>query len=145
MTERVLVWLEWPERCFRMDAGALRFLGSVARPGAEVVRARGERAFLAALPRATHAITWHFRREWFALAPDLRVLATPGAGRELVAWRDAPSDVKVHFGAFHGKIISETVAGFVLAWAHGFFRPELGEASAAPWRESWPRAALGDK
>lgn len=145
MTERVIVWLEWPERCFRVDAGALRFLCSVARPGAEVVRVRGERAFLAALPRATHAITWHFKREWFALAPNLRVLATPGAGRELVAWRDAPKGVRVHFGAFHGKIISETVAGFVLAWAHGFFRPELVEAGRAPWRESWPRVALGDK
>ena len=142
----VLVWLEWPERCFRAEAEELRFLRGLVAPGSRVVRARGERAFLRALPRATHAIVWHFRKEWYALAPKLRMLATPGAGRELVAWRDAPPGVKVHFGGFHGAIIAETVAGFVLAWAHGFFRPELRAANAdgAPaWRESWPRAAIG--
>ena len=30
--------------------------------------------------------------------------------------------MKVHFGAFHGPIISETVLGFMLAWSRGFFR-----------------------
>ena len=137
-----LVWLEWPEKCFRVDAEALCFLRKLVPHGCEVVRARSERAFLRALPRATHAIVWSFHREWFALAPRLRVLATPGAGRELVAWRDAPEGVKIHFGGFHGAIISESVVGFILAWAHGFFRPELRVASA-PWRECWPRASIG--
>lgn len=137
-----LVWLEWPEKCFRVDAEALCFLGTLVPRGSEVVRARNERAFLRALPRATHAIVWSFKKEWYALAPRLKVLATPGAGRELVAWRDAPSNVKVHFGGFHGAIISETVVGFILAWAHGFFRPEL-RAASAPWRSCWPRASIG--
>jgi len=141
-----LVWLEWPERCFRAEARELRLLRSLVSPGTEVESARSERAFLRALPRATSVVTWHFRKEWYALAPRLRLVATPSAGRELVAWRDAPEGVAVHFGGFHGAIISETVAGFVLAWAHGFFRPELRAADAdgaPPWREAWPRAAIG--
>ena len=142
MAGRYLVWLEWPEKCFRADAKALRFLRSLVPQGADIVRVRGERAFLRELPRATHAIVWSFRREWWALAGKLRVLATPGAGRELVAWREAPKGVKVHFGGFHGRIISESVVGFMLAWAHGFFRPEIAAADAGPWRRTWPRTAI---
>ena len=85
------------------------------------MRVKSERAFLKSLPSATHAVVWHFKKEWFARATKLKVLATPAAGRELVAWRDAPKDVKVHFGSFHGPIISETVLGFLLAWTRGFF------------------------
>ena len=129
-----LVWLEWPEKCFRADDGDVGFFRSLVPRGSRVVRVRSESAFLKALPSATHAVVWHFRKEWYPRAPKLRVLATPAAGRELVAWRDAPKDVKVHFGAFHGPIISETVLGFLLAWTRGFF-----------WKGPlWPRAALAE-
>ena len=140
-----LVYLDWPERCFRAGAREIALLKSMAPAGSSVVRVTGDRAFLRRLPEATHVITWHFRAEWFSLARRLEVLATPGAGRELVAWRDAPPGVKVHFGGFHGKIMSETVAGFVLAWARGFFRREVASAraGATPWRDAWPRAAIG--
>lgn len=98
------------------------------------MRVRDERAFVKALPLATHVVTWHFKQEWFALAPKLNVLATPAAGREFIAWQDAPKGVKVHFGAFHGPIIAETVLGFLLAWSRGFF-----------WKgPMWPRAVLSE-
>ena len=98
------------------------------------MRVKSERAFLKALPSTTHAVVWHFKKEWFARAPKLKVLATPAAGRELVAWRDAPKSVKVHFGSFHGPIISETVLGFLLAWTRGFF-----------WKgPMWPREELAE-
>jgi len=132
-----LVWLEWPEKCFRCDAGALRCLAGLVPKGSRVVRAHGEVDFLRKLPAATHAVVWHFRKEWFALAPRLKVLATPGAGRELVTL-DVPKGVTLHFGHYHGAIMAETVAGFVLAWARGFFRPELKRAG-------WQRIALSDK
>ena len=116
-----VVWLEWPEKCFRAGEEDIRFLRSLVPEGSRVVRARSEEAFLRALPKATHAIVWHFREEWFARAPRLRVLATPSAGREFLP-KEGPKGVKVHFGAFHGPIISETVLGFMLAWSRGFFR-----------------------
>lgn len=127
-----VIWLEWPEKCFRPDEDDMEFFRSLVPKGSRVVRVKTEAAFLKALPSATHAIVWHFKKEWFAHAPRLKVLATPAAGRELVAWRDAPEGVKVHFGTFHGPIISETVLGFLLAWTRGFF-----------WKgPMWPRAEL---
>ena len=132
-----LVWLEWPEKCFRVDAEALRYLRTVVPKGSRVLRTRSEAAFLKALPKATHAITWHFKADWFAKAPRLRMLATPAAGQELVPTQ-GPKGVKIHFGHFHGEIMAESVAAFVLAWARGFFRPELKKGA-------WPRTALSDK
>ena len=129
-----LIWLEWPEKCFRANDGDLKLFRSLVPKGSRVVRAKSERAFLKALPSATHAVVWHFKKEWFARATKLKVLSTPAAGRELVAWRDAPKSVKVHFGSFHGPIISETVLGFLLAWTRGFF-----------WKgPMWPRKVLSE-
>lgn len=132
----VLVHLEWPEKCFRMNAEALRRLKALLPAGAEVVRARTERAFLRHLGEATHAIVWSFRPEWFAAAPKLRVLATPAAGREFVP-ECGPKGVRIHFGAFHGPLIAESAAAFALGWKRGFFRPERAG--------SWPRQELSDK
>lgn len=120
-----------------MDAEALRYLKSAVPKGGRVIRARSEAAFLRALPKATHAIVWNFKPEWFAKAPQLKVLATPAAGQELVPTK-GPKGVKIHFGHFHGGIMAESVAAFVLAWARGFFRPELKKGA-------WPRTALSDK
>lgn len=129
-----LIWLEWPEKCFRANDGDLKLFRSLVPKGGRVVRVKSEQAFLKALPSATHAVVWHFKKEWFARAAKLKVLATPAAGRELVAWRDAPKGVKVHFGSFHGPIISETVLGFLLAWTRGFF-----------WKgPMWPRKELAE-
>ena len=129
-----LIWLEWPERCFRANDGDLKLFRSLVAKGSRVVRVKSESDFLKALPSATHAVVWHFKKKWFARAPKLKVLATPAAGRELVAWRDAPKGVKVHFGSFHGPIIAETVLGFLLAWTRGFF-----------WKgPMWPRNKLAE-
>ena len=138
MTNNTYVtWLEWPEKCFRVDAEALCHLRAVVPKGCRVLRTRSEAAFLRALPKATHAITWSFKSEWFAKAPKLKMLATPAAGREFVPTK-GPKGVKIHFGHYHGQIMSESVAAFVLAWARGFFRPELKKGA-------WPRTALSDK
>ena len=129
-----LMWLNWPERCFCAGSAEVALLKSLVPKGSRVVRVAGERAFLRELPKATHAIVWNFKREWFALAPRLRVLATPAAGREFVP-ETGPRGVKIHFGGFHGAIMAESVAAFVLAWARGFFRQELRESP-------WPRNEL---
>ena len=132
-----LVWLNWPEPCFCARAADIACLKSLAPKGSRVVRVTSERSFLRELPKATHAIVWNFKKEWFALAPRLRLLATPAAGQEFVP-TEGPRGVKIHFGGFHGAIMAESVAAFILAWARGFFRPELRE-------NEWPRTELGDK
>ena len=132
---RYIVWLDWPEPCFRADAADMARLKALVPKGSRVVCVKSERGFLRELPKATHAIVWNFRREWFAAAPRLRLLATPAAGQEFVP-TEGPAGVKIHFGGFHGAIMAESVAAFVLGWARGFFRPELRA-------KAWPRTELG--
>lgn len=136
MRRSVIVWLEWPEACFRATTADIEYLKRLTR--ADIAWVKSCEDFLAALPSATHVVTWRFDREWYSLAPGLRLVATPAAGRELVAWQNAPDGVAVHFGKFHGDIISESVAAFCLAWARGFFRKP-------PAAGIWPREWLGDK
>lgn len=133
---RIVVWLEWPEACFCATADDIEYLKSLT--DGEVVWVRRREDFIDRLPTATHVITWHFETGWYALAPNLRLVATPAAGRELIAWRDAPEGVAVHFGTFHGDIIAESVVAFCMAWARGFFR-------TPPPTGIWPREWLGDK
>lgn len=135
-----LVRLDWPERCFRASAGDVRLLEKLVPPSSRVINVRGEKAFLRALPRATHAVVWHFKEEWFSLAPRLRVLATPAAGREFVPEK-GPKGVKISFGSFHGPAIAESVAAFVLSWARGFFAVRNAPGDVSPW----PRVWLSDK
>ena len=137
MTSNVyLVWLEWPEKCFRVDAEALRYLRAAVPKGCRVLRTRSEAAFLKALPQATHAITWHFKADWFAKAPRLKVLATPAAGQEFVP-TSGPKGVKIHFGHYHGQIISESVLGFMLCWAKGFFAVREAPQNCRDWPRTW--------
>ena len=135
-----LVWLEWPEKCFRADAEVLRALQTCVAGKGRIVRVRSEASFLRHLPQATHALVWNFKSEWFAKASRLRVLATPAAGQEFVP-TEGPKGVMIHFGRFHGEIMAETVAAFMLAWQRGFFR--LREKVVA--NEPWPRTWLSDK
>jgi len=132
----VLVYLRWPEACFRANKGDLDFLRSLLPLQAKVIEARSERGFLKALSSATHVVTWHFKSEWYARAPRLALVATPAAGRELVAPPPAGSRCAVHYGGFHGALISESVLAFILAWTHGFF-----QVRSMPL---WPRAKLAE-
>ena len=159
-----LLWLNWAESAFRLNAHSLavfRECVAAAKMAASPVRSvrpatltgiaafqaadlpitvvRSERAFLKALPSATHAIVWEFKKEWFARAKKLRVLATPSAGRELLP-TDAempPGIVRVN-GAFHGQIMSETVVACLFAHARGLYRAYDFQREGA----IWPRAAL---
>ena len=134
---RYLLWLNWPEGAFRLNARSLAVFKGLARGEVKVVRS--ERAFLRALPEATHAVVWEFRREWFARAPHLRVLATPGAGRELLP-KDGelpPGVVRVN-GTFHGAIMGETVVACIFAHARGLY-------AAADFQRRgvlWPRVEM---
>ena len=119
-----------------MDAEALRYLRTAVPKGSRVLRTRSEAAFLKALPQATHAITWHFKSDWFARAPRLKVLATPAAGQEFLPTR-GPEGVKIHFGHYHGQIISESVLGFMLCWAKGFFAVREAPRSCRDWPRTW--------
>ena len=134
-----LVWLNWPIGAFRLNARSRAVLERLLPAGARLVVARGERAFLRALPEATHAICWNFDKAWFARAPRLRVLATPAAGRELLPTdAELPPGVTRVNGAFHGQIMCETVLACILAHARGLYRAYDFQREGA----LWPRAEM---
>lgn len=70
------------------------------------------------LPRARVALVWAFSSKWSELAPNLRLLSTPAAGRELVRAEPRPGLI-VRFGAFHGELMAETALGMMLAFCRG--------------------------
>ena len=144
MKSRYLIWLNWPERPFRLLPPDLKLLAGLVR-GAEVKAVRSERAFLKELPAATHAICWEFRKEWFGLAPKLRVLATPGAGRELLpTYDELPDGVVKYHGEFHGAIMSETVIAYMLAWCRGLY-PAYAWQTSGDQADLWRRVDLGER
>ena len=136
---RYLLWLNWPIGAFRLDARSLAVFKECVGASAAITVVRSERAFLKALPSATHAIVWEFKKEWFPCAKKLRVLATPAAGRELLPTdAEMPAGVVRVNGAFHGQIMSETVVACLFAHARGLYR-------AYDWQREgvlWPRAEL---
>lgn len=142
MKNRYLIWLNWPEPPFRLNASDLKLFRSLV--DGDVVAVWSERAFMRELPSATHAICWEFNRAWFAKAGRLRVLATPGAGRELLPTdEEMPRGVKKFHGGFHGPIMSETVIAYMLAWCRGLmvaygWQKEGGESNL------WRRADFGN-
>ena len=99
-----------------------------AMPGAECALCHSEAEFLAALPETEIALVWTFRQEWFALAPKLRIISTPAAGRDYFRIAPPPG-VRVFYGSFHGAIMAETVAGMALCAARG-----LMNRNAEGWR-----------
>lgn len=134
--EVLLVWLHWPEKCFSLTDMNLHFLRKYVGEDVEILTCKKEADFLFKLRRATKVITWEFKAEWYKKAPCLKLVATPSAGHELIA--PPPTDkIKVHFGHYHGGIIAESVAAFILGWSRGFFRPER--------EDFWPRVELSDK
>ncbi len=138
---KYVVYLEWPEQCFRVDAAALAHLRTLVPAKSRIVRVRNDEEFLKELPTATHAIVWHFKEEWFAAAKRLRLLATPSAGRELLPSTLSPQPSAlspvIHFGGFHGPAIAESVLGYMLSWCRGILR--------RPGKKIWERVELGDK
>jgi phosphoglycerate dehydrogenase-like enzyme len=109
-----------------------------ACPQAELIVCSDEPQFMAALPQAQVAIAWRFHPDWFRLAPALRWLATPAAGKEYFP-AQAPEGVAIIHGSFHGELIAETVLGLMLGHCRGLF------AAARLQQASWPRRELAEQ
>lgn len=102
--------------------------------GHELVSVANETQLLAELPFADAAVVWRFPSEWYALAPRLRHVFTPSAGRE--PFEPDPSGlVAMHFGRFHGALMAESLVGMI-----SFMNLELGAAIAAQAEQRWDRA-----
>jgi phosphoglycerate dehydrogenase-like enzyme len=116
---KVVVWLEHEIRAFQVQTEQLDALRA-RHPQHDFEPVQGEAAFLRALPDADAVLVWRFAADWYALAPRLRFVATPAAGREQLE-PDPKGRVRAVHGHFHGKIMAESLLGMLL-----FFSRRLG-------------------
>ncbi len=134
-----VVYLSSPIGCFEPNEEQVRRLEALLPDAARPVRlCCTETEFLAALPGAETAVVWTFRQEWFKLAPALRHVCTPAAGRDYFRVVPPPR-VTLHYGSFHGAIMAETALGAMLSMAHGLLPFADGMRGAGG---GWPRLEM---
>ena len=135
MKPLLLIFLQHELASFRMEPSQAERLARLV-PGWRVQNAQTAEEFLSALPGATAVATWRFRQEWFGLAPSLRVVSTPAAGKDYfsVEW---PDGVESWNGSFHGALMAETAVGMLLGMTRG-----LLPAVTIHRDNPWPRPEL---
>lgn len=109
---KVVLWLESPIRAFRLQPEQLAHLRS-AYSHHDFIQVSERQAFLNELGEAEVALVWHFEASWYELAPALKLVATPAAGREWLA-PDPSGRVPGLHGSFHGKIMAESLLAMLL-------------------------------
>lgn len=129
---KVVLWLENEIRAFRAQPAQLEALAA-RYPELQLVAVRGEAELLKELADARAALVWRFSARWYELGPELRFVATPAAGRELVE-PDPSGRVRHLHGHFHGKIMAETLLAMLL-----FFSRRLDQALLAQRERRYER------
>ncbi|MCK5801213.1 MAG: D-2-hydroxyacid dehydrogenase [Lentisphaeria bacterium] len=131
---RIAVYLHHPEvECWNFSQDHASRLRRLV-PNCSVTVCRSQADFLVALPATEIAVVWRFRQEWFDIGGNLRVVATPAAGRDYF-FVNPPPGVEVFHGQFHGELMAETVVGMLLAMTRGILK-----AADLQRDTSWPRA-----
>jgi len=120
---KIAVWLHVPVPYFSADSRQRKLLRELL-PEAELRFCSNKEQFLRALKDAEAAFVWKFKPDWLAHAPKLVWIATPAAGREDVPRKLIPRRIRITYGAFHGPLIAQTVAGAVLMFNRGLRNPE---------------------
>ncbi len=135
----IAIYLRHPcVACWQMTARQAAMLSGLL-PDYEIRLCKSEKDFQAALKDASIAITWNFRQEWLALAPKLKIIATPAAGKDYFTLQ-LPPHIQSWNGRFHGELIAETAVGALLGICRGLF-----VANSTLAAQSWPRAEISQQ
>lgn len=121
--------------CWNFGAAQARLLEELL-PGLVCHVCPDAAAFRALLPELHMALVWRFEQSDFALAPRLRIVATPAAGRDYFRVQP-PAGVSLFYGRFHGEIMAETAVAMVLGMVRGILPANTGLRG-----EPWPRREL---
>ncbi|MFA6929930.1 MAG: NAD(P)-dependent oxidoreductase [Lentisphaeria bacterium] len=133
---RLVIHLQHPRvACWSMTATQAEKL-AVQLPEYCVKLCDDKSEFQAALPTAEIVITWHFRQEWLSLAPKLKILATPAAGKDYFTLQ-LPPQIQSWNGRFHGELIAETAVGALLGMCRGLFSSVSHFA-----HQAWPQTEI---
>jgi phosphoglycerate dehydrogenase-like enzyme len=109
---RIVVWLEHRILAFKVQPAQLDAL-QARHPQHDFRVVHDQAAFLSELTGAEGALVWNFSAHWYELAPRLRFVATPAAGREKLEPDPTGRARSVH-GHFHGKIMAESLLAMML-------------------------------
>ena len=136
---KISAWLTHPEiPCFNLTKSqAASIERAIDEAQVQICRDRAE--FIDSLEVSEIVLVWTFLQEWFDLAPELRWIVTPAAGRDYFQV-EPPNGIRIDYCSFHGEIIAETVIGMLLSHCRGLRETELLN------RENpWPRRDLAGK
>ncbi len=102
-----------------------------AFPAIRMTTAHNRDDFLVKLPEAEWVVTWIFKPDWYRMAPNLKAVFTPAAGRDW-AHPDPAGRVKNFYGRFHGRIMRESLLSMIF-----FFNRHTAETLANQRSKSW--------
>ena len=92
--------------------------------------------FKESLKNADIAIVWVFKQEWLKIAPKLKWIVTPAAGKDFFKL-NLPENISITYGSFHGKIMAETIIGMILSASRGILNSYQLQNKI-----EWPRKEL---
>ncbi|MBN2547162.1 MAG: D-2-hydroxyacid dehydrogenase [Spirochaetes bacterium] len=90
-------------------------------PDVDIRNYKNSESFKKDLKFADIVLIWVFKQEWLDLAPNLKWIATPAAGKDFFNVTLPEGIIKTH-GSFHGIIMAETVLGMMLAFSRGILK-----------------------
>ena len=134
---KILVWLQHSTSHFSAQERHLERLQN-AFPNHDVVCCTSSEQVESHLPETEIAIVWRFFQNQVIAAPNLRILATPAAGRDYFQV-DLPAQVTKIHGSFHGKLMAETALAYMLAANRG-----VVASSRLQEKDPWPRDVVGE-
>lgn len=108
-------------------------------PGLKVEVCLNSKDFKNRLPQSEAVIVWFFKERWLESAPQLKLIATPAAGKDWVEVEPG-NGLQVSFGGFHGSLIAESVIGAMLYFLKAF--PLSAELQK---QKKWARIKISEK
>ena len=107
-------------------------------PGLKVTVCQNLKDFLDQLPEAEMVVVWFFKQKWLEKANNLKLIATPAAGKDWIDLGD--SEINVWYGAFHGAMIAESIIGAVFYFLKAFqYSKEMQS------QKKWTRVKISER
>jgi D-2-hydroxyacid dehydrogenase (NADP+) len=131
---RILVYLRSEVSVFQASEAQVAKLAA-RLPRHTLARVTTKDELVAGLPDADAVVVWSFPAKWYGMAPRLRHVFTPSAGRERIQ-PDPRGEVELHFGQFHGTLMAESLLAMML-----FMNRRFGVALDHQRAHSWEPTA----
>ena len=108
-------------------------------PGLKVEVCLNSRDFKERLHESEAVIVWFFKKQWLDSAHELKLIATPAAGKDWIEV-EADEDLQISFGGFHGSLIAESVVGAMF-----YFLKAFPLSVAMQKQKKWARVKISEK